>query len=119
MPTRHEIGGSTWIYCDLAQSLIGIARQLYAEEPLGLHLKEAIYALDSTTIDLCLSTFPWAPFRSTKAAVKVHTLLDLRGNIPSFVFISDGKLHDVKILDQLTPEPGAIGPISTSSAWPD
>ena len=83
------------IYCDLAQSLIGIARRLYAEEPLGLHLKEAVYALDSTTIDLCLSTFPWAPFRSTKAAVKVHTLLDLRGNIPSFVFISDGKLHDV------------------------
>jgi len=96
------------IYCALAQSLIGIARQLYAEEPLGLHLKEAIYALDSTTIDLCLSTFPWAPFRSTKAAVKVHTLLDLRGNIPSFVFISDSKLHDVKILDQLTPEPGAF-----------
>ena len=96
------------IYCDLAQSLIGIARRLYAEEPLGLHLKEAVYALDSTTIDLCLSTFPWAPFRSTKAAVKVHTLLDLRGNIPSFVFISDSKLHDVKILDQLTPEPGAF-----------
>jgi hypothetical protein len=96
------------IYCDLAQSLIGIARRLYAEEPLGLHFKEAVYALDSTTIDLCLSTFPWAPFRSTKAAVKVHTLLDLRGNIPSFVFISDGKLHDVKILDQLTPEPGAF-----------
>jgi hypothetical protein len=96
------------IYCDFAQSLIGIARGLYADEPLGVELKQTVYALDSTTIDLCLSVFPWAPFRSTKAAVKLHTLLDLRGPIPSFVFISDGKLHDVNILDQLEPEPGAF-----------
>jgi hypothetical protein len=96
------------IYCDFAQSLIGIARRLYTEEPLGLELKETVYALDSTTIDLCLSVFAWAPFRSTKAAVKLHTLLDLRGPIPSFVFVSDGKLHDVNILDQLEPEPGAF-----------
>jgi hypothetical protein len=96
------------IYCDFAQRLIGIARGLYAEEPLGIELKDTVYALDSTTIDLCLSMFPWAPFRSTKAAVKLHTLLDLRGNIPSFIFISDGKLHDVNILDQLMPEAGAF-----------
>jgi hypothetical protein len=96
------------IYCDFAQSLIGTARRLYADEALGLDLKDTVYALDATTIDLCLSVFPWAPFRSTKAAVKLHTLLDLRGNIPSFIFISDGKLHDVNILDQLMPEPGAI-----------
>ena len=96
------------IYCDFAQSLIGIARRLYADEAFGLDLKDTVYALDSTTIDLCLSVFPWAPFRSTKAAVKLHTLLDLRGNIPSFIYISDGKLHDVNILDQLVPEPGAI-----------
>jgi hypothetical protein len=96
------------IYCDFAQSLIGTARRLYADEAFGLDLKDTVYALDATTIDLCLSVFPWAPFRSTKAAVKLHTLLDLRGNIPSFIFISDGKLHDVNILDQLVPEPGAI-----------
>jgi hypothetical protein len=96
------------IYCDFAQSLIGIARRLYAEEAFGLDMKDTVYALDATTIDLCLSIFPWAPFRSTKAAVKLHTLLDLRGNIPSFIFISDGKMHDVNILDQLAPEPGAI-----------
>lgn len=96
------------IYCDFAQRLIGIARRLYAEEPLGIELQDTVYALDSTTIDLCLSVFPWAPFRSTKAAVKLHTLLDLRGNIPSFIFISDGKLHDVNILDQLLPEAGAF-----------
>ena len=96
------------IYCDLAQSLIGTARRLYTDEAFGLDLKDSVYALDATTIDLCLSVFPWAPFRSTKAAVKLHTLLDLRGNIPSFIFISDGKLHDVNILDQLVPEPGAI-----------
>jgi Domain of unknown function (DUF4372)/Transposase DDE domain len=96
------------IYCDFAQRLIGIARRLYAEEPLGIELQDTVYALDSTTIDLCLSMFPWAPFRSTKAAVKLHTLLDLRGNIPSFIFISDGKLHDVNILDQLLPEAGAF-----------
>jgi hypothetical protein len=96
------------IYCDFAQSLITIARRLYADEPLGVDLAETVYALDATTIDLCLSVFPWAPFRSTKAAIKLHTLLDLRGNIPSFLFISDGKLHEVNILDQLLPEPGAF-----------
>jgi len=96
------------VYADLAQSLIGIARRLYAEEPLGVDLKETVYALDASTIDLCLSVFPWAPFRSTKAAVKLHTLLDLRGNIPTFLHISDGKLHDVNVLDLLLPEPGAF-----------
>jgi len=96
------------IYADFAQHLIGIARRLYADDPLALELDETVYALDSTTIDLCLSVFPWAPFRSTKAAVKLHTLLDLRGNIPSFIFISDGKMHDVNVLDQLLPEAGAF-----------
>jgi hypothetical protein len=96
------------IYADFAQHLIGIARRLYADDSLALELDETVYALDSTTIDLCLSVFPWAPFRSTKAAVKLHTLLDLRGNIPSFIFISDGKMHDVNILDQLVPEAGAF-----------
>ena len=96
------------IYADFAQQLIGIARQLYADDPLALDLDETVYALDSTTIDLCLSVFPWAPFRSTRAAVKLHTLLDLRGSIPSFIFISDGKMHDVNILDQLVPEAGAF-----------
>ena len=96
------------IYADFAQSLIHIARPLYAEEPFGVDLQESVYALDTTTIDLCLSVFPWAPFRSTKAAVKLHTLLDLRGNIPTFIHISDGKLHEVNILDQLVPEPGAF-----------
>ena len=96
------------IYADFAQRLISIARPLYIDEPFGVDLKESVYALDATTIDLCLSVFPWAPFRSTKAAVKMHTLLDLRGNIPSFIHISDGKMHDVKILDQLMPEPGAF-----------
>ncbi len=96
------------IYCELAQSLIATARRLYATEPFGLDLQETVYALDATTIDLCLSVFPWAPFRATKAAIKLHTLLDLRGNIPSFIFISDGKLHEVNVLDQLVPEPGAF-----------
>jgi Domain of unknown function (DUF4372)/Transposase DDE domain len=96
------------IYADFAQRLIGIARKLYLDEPFGVDLKEAVYALDTTTIDLCLSVFPWAPFRSTKAAVKMHTLLDLRGNIPAFIHISDGKMHEVNILDQLQPEPGAF-----------
>ena len=96
------------IYADFAQALIGIARQLYAEEPFGVDLKDVVYALDASTIDLCLSVFPWAPFRSTKAAVKLHTLLDLRGNIPTFLHISDGKLHDVNVLDILVPEPGAF-----------
>ena len=102
-------GTRDWrIYCDSAQSLIGIARRLYADEAFGVDLKDTVYALDASTIDLCLSVFPWAPFRSTKAAVKLHTLLDLRGNIPSFLYISDGKMHDVNILDRLVPEPGAI-----------
>jgi len=96
------------IYADFAQHLIGIARRLYADEPLAIELNDTVYALDSTTIDLCLSVFPWAPFRSTKAAGKMHTLLDLRGNIPSFIFISDGKMHDVNILDELLPEAGAF-----------
>jgi hypothetical protein len=96
------------IYADFAQYLIGVARALYVGEALlGLEGLDTVYALDSSTIDLCLSVFPWAPFRSTKAAVKLHTLLDLRGSIPSFVFISDGKMHDVNILDHLQPEPGA------------
>ena len=96
------------IYADFAQSLIGIARRLYAEEPFGVDLKQTVYALDASTIDLCLSVFAWAPFRSAKAAVKLHTLLDLRGNIPTFLHISDGKLHDVNVLDLLLPEPGAF-----------
>jgi IS4 transposase len=96
------------IYADFAQRLIGMARKLYIDEPFGVDLKETVYALDTTTIDLCLSVFPWAPFRSTKAAVKLHTLLDLRGNIPAFIHISDGKMHEVNILDQLHPEPGAF-----------
>mgnify|MGYP001407187905 CR=1 FL=1 len=96
------------IYAEFAQSLIGIARRLYAGEPFGVDLKETVYALDASTIDLCLSVFPWAPFRSTKAAIKLHTLLDLRGNIPTFLHISDGTLHDVNVLDLLLPEPGAF-----------
>jgi hypothetical protein len=96
------------IYADFAQSLIGVARPLYVNEPFGVDLKDTVYALDTTTIDLCLSMFPWAPFLSTKAAVKLHTLLDLHGNIPSFIHISDGKLHEVNILDQLIPEAGAF-----------
>ena len=96
------------IYADVAQHLITQARMLYAEDDFGIDLCNTVYALDSTTIDLCLSVFPWAPFRSTKAAVKMHTLLDLRGNIPSFIHISDGKYHDVRVLDLLIPEAGAI-----------
>ena len=96
------------IYAEFAQHLIRIARRLYLDEPFGVDLKETVYALDSTTIDLCLSLFPWAPFQSTKAAIKLHTLIDLRGNIPTFIQISDGKLHDVNVLDELLPEPGAF-----------
>ncbi|MBW7885904.1 MAG: IS4 family transposase [Caldilineaceae bacterium] len=96
------------IYADFAQSLISIARRLYVDEPFGVDLASTVYALDATTIDLCLSVFPWAPFRSTKAAVKMHTLLDLRGNIPSFIHISDGKWHEVNIFDMLVPEAGAF-----------
>lgn len=96
------------IYCDFAQSLIAMARRLYVNEPFGVELKDTVYALDATTIDLCLSVFPWAPFRSTKAAIKLHTLLDLRGNIPSFIRISDGKWHEINVLDELITEPGAF-----------
>jgi Domain of unknown function (DUF4372)/Transposase DDE domain len=96
------------IYAEFAQRLIAQARRLYASESLGVDLTNSVYALDSTTIDLCMSVFPWAHFRSTKSAVKMHTLLDLRGNIPSFIHISNGKLHDVHALDMLMPEPGAI-----------
>jgi transposase len=96
------------IYAEFAQRLIAQARRLYASESLEVDLANTVYALDSTTIDLCMSVFPWAHFRSTKSAVKMHTLLDLRGNIPSFIHISDGKLHDVHALDMLIPEPGAI-----------
>jgi hypothetical protein len=96
------------IYAEFAQRLIAQARRLYASESLGVDLTNTVYALDSTTIDLCMSVFPWAHFRSTKSAVKMHTLLDLRGNIPSFIHISNGKLHDVHALDMLIPKPGAI-----------
>jgi hypothetical protein len=96
------------IYAELAQRLIVQARRLYTNEDLGFDLANTVYALDSTTIDLCLAVFPWAQFRTTKAAVKMHTLLDLRGNIPSFIHVSDGKLHDVHALDLLLPEAGAI-----------
>jgi transposase len=96
------------IYADFAQVLIGRARQLYAAEPFGVALEQTVYALDSTTIDLCLSLFPWAKFRRHKGAVKLHTLLDLRGNIPCFIHISNGKMHDVNVLDQMPIEAGAL-----------
>ena len=96
------------IYADLAQTLIHMARRLYLHEDFGVEIDQTVYALDSSTIDLCLSVFPWAHFRKTKSAVKLHTLLDLRGNIPTFIHISDGKLHDVNILDELIPEPGSF-----------
>ena len=96
------------IFADFGQVLIGIARELYSKDDFGVELDETVYALDSSTIDLCLSVFPWAKFRKTKAAIKMHTLLDLRGSIPSFISITHGKVHDVKVLDQLIPEPGAI-----------
>jgi len=96
------------IYADFAQVLIGIARPLHARDPIGVDLAHSLYALDSTTIDLCLSLFPWAKFRKHKAAVKMHTLLDLHGNIPTFISITDGKVHDVNILDEIMPEAGAF-----------
>jgi hypothetical protein len=96
------------IYADFAQVLIAIARPLYADDPIGVELNQSLYALDSTTIDLCLSLFPWAKFRRHKAAVKMHTLLDLHGNIPSFIRITDGKTSDVNILDEFIPEAGAF-----------
>ncbi|MDA1117797.1 MAG: IS4 family transposase [Proteobacteria bacterium] len=95
------------MYADFAQHLIGIARPLYADEPLAVDLDATVYAFDATTIDLCLSVYPWAPFRSAKAAIKLHTLLDLHGAIPSFIHITDGKTHEVNILDDLIIEPGA------------
>ena len=95
------------IYADFAKHLIGIVRPLYAKEPLAVELDATVYAFDATTIDLCLSVYPWAPFRSSKAAIKLHTLLDLRGAIPTFIHITDGKTHEVNILDDLTIEPGA------------
>ena len=96
------------IYADFAMHLIKIARKLYAHDSFAVDLEQTVYALDTTTIDLCLSVFPWARFRSTKAAVKLHTLLDLRGNIPSFIHISDGKMHEVNVLDILIPEAGSF-----------
>ena len=115
---RSEISHSTladanrerdWrIYYALAQLLIRRARALYLDEPTGLELKETVYALDSTTIDLCLNLFPWARFRRTKGAIKLHTLLDLRGSIPTFIAISQGQKADVLILDELVLEPGSF-----------
>ena len=96
------------IYADFAQVLIGIARPLYARDPIGVDLDQSLYALDSTTIDLCLSLFPWAKFRKRKAAVKMHTMLELHGNIPTFIRITDGTVHDVNMLDQILPEAGAF-----------
>ena len=96
------------IYQDFAMSLIQIARKLYVNDSFAVELKQTAYALDTTTIDLCLSVFPWAHFRSTKAAVKMHTLLDLRGNIPTFIHITDGKMHEVNVLDILIPEAGSF-----------
>ena len=96
------------IYANFAQVLIRIARPLYASDPIGVDLDQSLYALDSTTIDLCLSLFPWARFRKHKAAVKMHTLLDLHGNIPTFISITDGKVHDVNVLDEILPEAGAF-----------
>jgi hypothetical protein len=118
MGFRQEIKRSTladanevrdWhVHAAFSQHLIAQARKLYLGDSLGFELENTAYALDSTTIDLCLAVFPWAPFRTTKAAVKMHTLLDLRGNIPTFILISDGKLHDVNVLDVLVPEAGAF-----------
>jgi len=118
MGFRHPVSRSTladanesrdWrIYAEFAHRLIAQARQLYADDSFGVELSNTVYALDATTIDLCLSVFPWAPFRSTKAAIKLHTLLDLRGSIPTFIHVSDGKLHDVNVLDLLIPEAGAF-----------
>jgi len=118
MGFRHSIHLSTladanesrdWrIWYDLATVLIRRARKLYLDEDLGLDLKNTVYALDATTIDLCLSLFEWAPFRKTKAAVQLHTLLDLRGSIPAFIHISNGKMHEVNVLDTFVLEPGAF-----------
>jgi len=96
------------IYADLAHGLIPVARNLYQNEDFGIELDQAVYALDATTIDLCLSLLPWAEFRQTKSAIKLHTLLDLRGSIPTFIYVSDGKEHEVTVLDDLPLEAGAI-----------
>jgi transposase len=96
------------IFADFAQHLIGVARPLHVEDPIGVDLDHTLYALDSTTVDLCLSMFPWARFRKHKAAVKMHTLLDLRGNIPTFISITDGTVHDVNVLDEIMPEAGSF-----------
>jgi transposase len=96
------------IFADFAQHLVGVARPLHVEDPIGVELDHSLYALDSTTIDLCLALFPWAKFRRHKGAVKMHTLLDLHGNIPTFIRITDGKVHDVNILDEISPEAGAF-----------
>ena len=96
------------IYADFAQVLIHIARDLYADDDFGVELDETVYALDASTIDLCLSLFPWARFRKTKGAIKLHTLLDLRGSIPSFISVTEGNVHDVNVLDELIPEPCAF-----------
>jgi IS4 transposase len=96
------------IFADFAQHLVGVARPLHLDDPMGVDLDHSLYALDSTTIDLCLSLFPWAKFRQHKGAVKMHTLLDLHGNIPTFIRITDGKVHDVNILDEISPEAGAF-----------
>jgi transposase len=96
------------IYADFAQHLIGMARPLYAQEPFGVELDAPVYAFDASTIDLCLLVFAWAPFRKAKAAIKLHTLLDLRGNIPTFIHITDGKTHEVNVMDDLVLEPGAF-----------
>src|SRR3989449_5342540 len=96
------------IFADFAQHLVGVARPLHVEDLMGVDLDHSLYALDSTTIDLCLSLFPWAKFRQHKGAVKMHTLLDLHGNIPTFIRITDGKVHDVNILDEILPEAGAF-----------
>jgi hypothetical protein len=96
------------IFADFAQTLIATARDLYAREPMGVDLDQSLYALDSTTIDLCLSLFPWAKFRRHKAAVKMHTLLDLHGNIPTFIRVTSGDVHDVNLLDEILPETGAF-----------
>jgi transposase len=96
------------IFADFAQHLIGVARPLHVEDPIGVDLDHTLYALDSTTVDLCLSLFPWARFRKHKAAVKMHTLLDLRGNIPTFISITDGTVHDVNVLDEIMPEAGSF-----------
>ena len=96
------------VFADFAQVLIAVARPLYADDPIGVDLDASLYALDSTTIDLCLSLFSWARFRQHKAAIKLHTLLDLHGNIPTFIGITDGKVPDVRMLDEIVPEPGAF-----------